>query len=118
MNRTLIIFFTVILLAGCNNGKNAVKRIPVASVGRVVLYYDEIPDMFQHGIVEEDSATIVQNYIHKWAKRELVLQKAEENLSPALKEEIEKQLEETRANLVIYQYQRQMILEKMDTVTY
>ena len=33
-----------------------------------------------------------------------------------LKSEIDKQLEETRANLVIYQYQRQMMLEKMDTV--
>jgi hypothetical protein len=44
------------------------------------------------------------------------LHKAEENLSPALKDEITKQLEETRSNLIIYQYQRQMILEKLDTV--
>ncbi len=43
-------------------------------------------------------------------------QKAEENLSPELKNEIEKQLEDTRTNLVIYQYQRQMMLEKMDTL--
>ena len=45
-----------------------------------------------------------------------LLQKAEDNLSPELKDEIAKQLEETRSNLVIYQYQRQMILEKLDTV--
>ena len=59
---------------------------------------------------------VIQNYINKWAKRELLLQKAEDNLSPELKDEIARQLEETRANLVIYQYQRQMMLEKMDTV--
>ena len=42
--------------------------------------------------------------------------KAEENLSAELKNEVAGQLEETRANLIIYQYQRQMMLEKMDTV--
>ena len=72
--------------------------------------------LFSKGINEADSTAIIQNYINKWAKRELLFQKAEENLSPELKDEIDNQLEETRANLVIYQYQRQMMLEKMDTV--
>jgi hypothetical protein len=45
----------------------------------------------------------------------LLFMKAEQNLTPEFKNEIELQLEETRANLVIYQYQRQMMLEKMDT---
>jgi len=75
-----------------------------------------MPKLIQHGINEADSAALFQNYINKWAKRRLLLQKAEDNLSPALKDEISKQLEETRSNLVIYQYQRQMILEKLDTV--
>ena len=92
------------------------NRIPVAEVGKVVLYYDEIPQLIQHGINEADSVAIIQNYINKWAKRRLLLQKAEENLSPELKAVIEQQIEETRTNLVIYQYQQQMILEKMDTV--
>jgi hypothetical protein len=116
MNKTVIILFTILLFTGCKSGKNTVKRIPVAEVGNVVLYYDEIPKLIQAGINETDSIAIVQNYINKWAKRELLLQKAEENLSPELRDEIAKQLKDTRANLVIYQYQRQMILEKLDTV--
>ena len=91
------------------------RRIPVAEIDKV-LYYDEIPQLIQKGVNEADSAAIIQNYINKWAKRELLLQKAEENLTPEMKAEIDRQLEETRANLVIYQYQRQMMLEKMDTV--
>ncbi len=39
-------------------------------------------------------------------KKATVIQKAEDNLTPEIKNEIEKQLEETRANLVIYQYQQ------------
>jgi hypothetical protein len=116
MNKTILILCSILLLAGCNSNKKQAKRIPVAEVGNVVLYYDEMPKLIQKGVNESDSASLYQNYINKWAKRQLLLQRAEDNLSPALKEEITKQLEETRSNLVIYQYQQQMLLEKLDTV--
>jgi hypothetical protein len=63
-----------------------------------------------------DSAASIKNYINKWAKRELMYQQAEANLSPELRNDIEKQLSETRRNLVVYEYQRMMMLQKMDTV--
>ena len=115
MNKTIIIILAISLLAACKNNKNGAKRIAVAEVGKVILYYDEMPRLIQNGINEADSTAVIQNYINKWAKRELLKQKAEDNLSPELEREIAAQLEETRANLVIYQYQRQMMLEKMDT---
>jgi hypothetical protein len=116
MNKIVLILLLVFLLPGCKNTNNTVKRIPLAEVGKVILYYDEVPQLIQHGIYNTDSAGTIQNYINKWAKRQLLLQKAEENLSPELRTEIAQELEETRANLVIYQYQRQMMLQKMDTV--
>jgi hypothetical protein len=116
MNRTIILVCILSLLAGCKNSHNQKKRIPLAEVGKVILYYDELPRISQGDKNTADSAALIQNYINKWAKRQLLLKKAEDNLSPALKNEIEKQLEETRSNLVIYQYQRQMILNKLDTV--
>jgi hypothetical protein len=116
MNKLIIILCSLLLLAGCGNNHNQAKRIAIAQVGRVILYYDEMPKLIRRGINEADSSALFQNYINKWAKRQLLLQKAEDNLSPALKSEIAKQIEETRANLVIYQYQQQMILEKLDTV--
>jgi hypothetical protein len=107
---------TILLLAGCKNKNTQSKRIPVAEVGKVILYYDEMPKLIQKGVNDSDSIVLFQNYINKWAKRQLLLQRAEDNLTPALKSEIANQLEETRSNLVIYQYQRQMIEEKLDTV--
>jgi hypothetical protein len=116
MNKTILLIWSLLLLAGCKNNPNQTKRVAVAEVGKVILYYDEMPKLIQRGVNESDSAALFQNYINKWAKRQLLLQKAEDNLSPDLKDEITKQLEETRSNLVIYQYQRQMMLEKLDTV--
>lgn len=116
MNRTIILICIISILAGCKNSHDRVKRIPLAEVGKTILYYDEVPKVVDGDKNPADSTALIQNYINKWAKRQLVLQKAEDNLSPALKNEIEKQLEETRSNLVIYQYQRQMMLARLDTV--
>lgn len=114
MNKVIIISFIFLAITACTGNKKTVERIPVAEVGNVVLYYDELPKLLQNGI-NDDSIAIIQNYINKWAKRELLLQRAEQNLSQEIRDEINNQIEETRANLVIYQYQRQMMLEKMDT---
>jgi hypothetical protein len=116
MNKAVIIICGILLLTGCNSKRNQIKRNAVAEVGSTILYYDEMPKLIQRGVNEADSVALIQNYINKWAKRQLLLQKAEDNLSPALKDQIDKQLQETRSNLVIYQYQQQMILEKLDTV--
>jgi hypothetical protein len=115
MNRLLIIITSVVLLAGCNGGKKEPLRIALATVGSRTLYYDQVPRIITQGTSGTDSIAVMQNYINSWARKELLFLKAEENLSEANKAEIESQLAETRANLVIYQYQRQMMLEKMDT---
>jgi hypothetical protein len=115
MNRLLFIFSIIITLAGCKGGKNEPLRIALASVGSKTLFYDQIPRILSPGTSGTDSIAIMQNYINSWARKELLFLKAEENLSDENKAEIESQLLETRTNLFIYQYQRQMMLEKMDT---
>ncbi len=115
MNKTCIILLITLLFSACKNKSEQVRRIALAKVGDVILYYDEVPKLLQPDISKQDSMAIIQSYINKWAKKELLLIKAEQNLTPEFKNEIERQLEETRSNLVIYQYQRQMMLEKMDT---
>jgi hypothetical protein len=116
MNRILLLFLLIFLTTGCGNNKKIAGRIAVARAGNEVLYLDQIPALAQPGLSESDSTILIQSYVNKWAKRELLFQKAEDNISPEFRDEIDRQLEETRANLVIYQYQRQMMLERMDTL--
>jgi hypothetical protein len=116
MNKFIITILILFALSGCKNHENQAKRLPVAKAGSVVLYYDEIPGQVKEGITPNDSAATIRSYINKWAKRELMFQQAEANLPPGLKNDIEKQLEETWVNLVVYEYQRTMMLQKMDTL--
>ena len=115
MNKLIFILLCILLLWGCKNRSQQPKRIPLAQVGDVALFFDEVPNLWQPGITPQDSTALMQNYINKWAKKELLYLKAKENLSQEIKDEIEKQVKDTRSNLVIYEYQRQMMLEKMDT---
>lgn len=115
MNRFCLYILTVIFLSSCANTGENENRIAVARAGQEILYYDQIPAILPSGTSVEDSISIMQNFINGWARKELLYLKAEENLSPENKAEIERQLRDTRTNLVIYQYQRQMMLQRMDT---
>ncbi|HKK42825.1 MAG TPA: hypothetical protein VJ963_10485, partial [Bacteroidales bacterium] len=75
MSRTVFLLLALSVMAGCKNNKPAVKRIPLAEVGNVILYYDEVPSLLQNNVTDSDSAAIIQNYINKWAKRQLLLVK-------------------------------------------
>jgi hypothetical protein len=116
MNKIIAVILILLAFNGCGKNSSQLKRIPVAKAGNVVLYYDQIPEQARNSLSTADSAALIQSYINKWARRELMYQKAEENLSPDLKNEIEEQLQETRLNLVVYEYQRMMMLQNMDTV--
>jgi len=113
MNRLLLLL--LVFACSCNSGKNQAGRIPVAKAGNSILYHDQLPGV-EPGMAPADSAASAQEFIDRWAHKELMYQKAEENLSPERREEIDLQMKETRQSLAIYQYQRQMILEKMDTI--
>lgn len=116
MNRFLFITAISLFAVSCTNSRSDPNRTAVARAGDAFLYLDELPKLIQPGTSQADSTAIINNYINSWARKQFIFRKAEENLSPELMNEIDAQVEETRANLVIYQYQRQMMLERMDTV--
>jgi len=116
MNRVLLLALIIIITCSCRTHDKKVNRIPVAKAGDAILYRDQLLNIVEKGTSVTDSTAMIQNYINKWAKKEFLFQKAEENLTPAMKDEIENQLGEMRENLAIYQYQRQMMSERMDTV--
>ncbi len=111
-----LISFIILSTLSCGEYKSTVNRIPVAKVGEKILYYDQIPLSVQPGLTSADSAAALQNYVNRWAKREILKLKAIENVTPQFRTEIERQVDEMKTNLLIHHYQQQMILQKMDTV--
>jgi hypothetical protein len=117
MIRTVVIFLVLVVAVSCNRVKNEPDRLAVAKAGDRVLYLDQIPStLVMPGMNQTDSVSAVQSYIRRWSRKELMALRAEENLTAEYKDEVNRQLGEMRNNLLIYQYQQQMIIQRMDTV--
>jgi hypothetical protein len=113
--RNIIIFSLFLVFTFCSTYNSNNTGDPIAKVGDDYLYASDIPDIFTDELTNEDSVNIAKEYIQKWIKKQLILLKAELNLTADKQREVNKQLEETRTSLIIYQYEQEMIKQKLDT---
>jgi len=88
---------------------------PVAKVGDKILYRSEIDNLVPKNLSTADSTLMVEDYIKKWIQKELLIKKAEENLTPQQKD-VTKELEEYRNSLIIYKYKKEILSQKLDTI--
>lgn len=112
MQQLLVLICVVIVwLASCK--PDASQNGVLARVGGNVLLAEDIKFIEASGNAG-DSLEYVKLYVDRWIKKQLMLQKAELNLSDDQKN-IEKMVSDYRASLLIYKYQQEMLHQKMDT---
>ena len=117
MFKNLLKYFTIALPAflvfGCEK-QTPSNGVAVAKVGTNKLYFEEVSSVIPDNVRREDSILMAEDYIKKWIKEELLLQKAEENLSDKEKD-VSKQLEDYRKSLILYRYKNELMKQRMDT---
>ncbi len=79
------------------------------------LYLSDIGHIFPENVSISDSVLILQNFVNKWVKQQLILQKAELNLTEEQKD-VTQQIDEYRSSLLIYKYEQNLVAQKLDTV--
>lgn len=115
-NIQIVYALTLLLIsAGCDALKKEEDRPVIAKAKGYQLYLDELISALPSGMSAEDSTSFANNYIRNWATQMLLLNKAELNLKEEDKD-VSKQLEEYRRSLIIYQYENQLIKQRLDTV--
>jgi len=112
MNKYLLLLIAFTGIIACNNTDN---DQPAAKVNDNILYFSEISAVVPNNSNKEDSILIADNYIHQWVKKQLIISKAELNLSEEDKD-VSKMVEDYRSSLIIHKYQQQLIEQKLDTV--
>ena len=113
LNTYKFILVSLIFFEGCINNTTQEDKV-IAKVGDVVLHQSEISSVIPSDINSEDSAVMAEDYIRKWINQELLLQKAQENLSPEQKN-VTRELEDYRNSLLIYRYKNELVAQRMDT---
>lgn len=108
---SLLIIIVFVFFPGCKkNGDDALSK-PVVKVGDKVLTKKELYDVIPDNISEDDSIIFAQDFLNRWIRSELLLRKAELNLTPEEKD-VTKLLEEYRRSLLVHQYQQKMLQQK------
>ncbi len=113
--RLIISLILFSLFLGCKQEKEHENDKPLARVHDEYLYESDLKQLFPSNISQVDSITLAKNHINDWIKKQLMLQKAEENLSDESKN-IEKQIEDYRSSLLIFKYSQELIKQKIDTI--
>ncbi len=107
----LFIIFLTINSCTKNDGPDTIQ---IAKVGDNILYASDVSNFIPKNVSGEDSVLMADDYIHKWIKNELIIKKAEENLTSEQKD-VSKEIKEYRNSLIIYKYKRELMRQKMDT---
>ena len=84
----------------------------IASVNEKKLYLSDIKSNMPKYL--EDSSYFVEKFINDWTRKQVMLSEAEMNLNSNL-EKYEKQIEDYRASLLIYAYQKELLNQNFDT---
>jgi hypothetical protein len=87
----------------------------VARMGDRTLAAADVDAMIPATASAQDSATMAQAIIRNWVVQNLMLEKAELNLSEEALD-VERRLEEYRRSLITYAYQEELVRQKLDTI--
>lgn len=107
-----VVIFLLFLAAGC--GKQ--KTDAVARSYDKYLYTSDLHDVVPSGVSGNDSVQLVTAYIEQWLRQQALLHQAQRNINVNNKEQLERQVEEYRNGLIIYEYEQALISQKLDTV--
>lgn len=113
MQNWLIILTVLLLGYSCNKPQADTERTVLMEVEGDFLYQDEVEAIIPPNMKGEDSVTIAEKYMKKWATAILLFENAKRNTTNKL--EIEQLLEEYRRSLIIHQYQQSLMAQRLPT---
>ncbi|KAB1153616.1 peptidyl-prolyl cis-trans isomerase [Tenacibaculum aiptasiae] len=113
-------FIVLLLIVSCDLISLKTEKFredkPIATVYNKNLYKKDIEGLLPKGITAKDSLVIVKGLINSWAKQQLLLAKAEENISEVNSEKIESLVNDYKKSLYINGYKERLIKQQLDTI--
>jgi hypothetical protein len=91
-----------------------VKGNAIARVGMKQLYFEDMKDFIPQNLSEKDSIAFMKNYIDKWIREQVILEKAKMTLSDKQKD-VTEQLEQYKNALLINKFEQSLISKQLDT---
>lgn len=113
--KNISVLFLVLIISACNKATFSDSDRVIARAYDEYLYLSDIERIVPPGSSPSDSLLLVQNYLNNWVKNQILLSQAEKNLTDEQKD-FSRQLEDYRNSLIIFEYESELIRQKLDTV--
>lgn len=113
----VISILTMVLFMSCNSffRKKAVKE-PLARVGDVYLYNEDVQLLLNAKMSKADSAAFVNSYINTWAAKQLLMAKAKINLPETKLAEFNNLVANYKEDLYTRAYKEALVQQSQDTL--
>jgi len=115
MIRILLGILIVSSFVSCQNDKVSNQRRVIAQAYDYSLYLDDLEKVLPDNIHGNDSANLANSYINQWLYQKVELHFAKNNLKET-DIDFSRQIEDYQTSLTIYEYQKRLIEEHLDTV--
>lgn len=115
----LSIVFGVLLLCFCTSCeyfKPKQTKNAIARVGNKYLNENDIDKLYTNNISKEDSINITKNFIDSWAVGQLLIEKAQANLSQEKLDELETLINQYKTDVYANAYKEILISTSIDTL--
>jgi hypothetical protein len=113
--KLVIVLLVAVVLASCSFLEKKKKGDAVAMAYDKYLYRSDLVGVVPPGTAPDDSVETVRRFIDNWIRRQVILNQAEHNLTTEQKD-FNSQLEAYRNSLIVYNYESELIRQKLDTV--
>ena len=113
--KNFLVIILLFSLASCSffKKKKGADKDAIARVNDDYLYAYDIQGLTK-GLKGKDSVEVLKNYADNWVRKKLLLQKAQENI-PEDDPAIARKVEDYRASLMLYEYEKALVNKKLDT---
>jgi len=109
------LLFALILLTACSGFFKKKTERSLARVYDDYLFESDLKGVVPEGLPAKDSVMIVKSYVENWVRQRVILHQAEKNLQSS-QIDFSKQLENYKNSLIIFEYENQLLHQKLDTV--
>ncbi len=109
------IFILLLSLFACNSKRMKSDELVLARVGDHYLSYSDIENYIAPGTNPNDSLQLVQSFVNSWVREKILVLHAINNLPDSLMN-FDKQLQEYRNSLLLFQFKKLYVDQELDTL--
>ena len=118
--KSLVALYCVVFLISCDLFKIQEKHRSdneiLAIVNTEKFFKKDLTILLPQNINKIDSQLLVKSYIKDWAIKKLLLEKAQNNSSLEMVNQIDDLVKDYKESLLINNYKEQLVKQKLDTV--